>query len=43
MLLAHGLTGFAPLPEVQISRIEMGRRKVESLLFAPRAGRPCKS
>ena len=34
MLPMHGLTGFAPLPEVQISRIEMERRKVESPLFA---------
>jgi hypothetical protein len=33
MLRIYGLTGFAPLPEVQISRIEMERRKVEAPLF----------
>ncbi len=33
MLLMHGLTGFAPLPEAQISRIEMKRRKVGAPLF----------
>jgi hypothetical protein len=40
----HGLTVFVPLPEVQISRIEMERRKAESPLFVrSRAGRPRKS
>jgi hypothetical protein len=33
MLLMHGLTVFAPLPEVQISRIEMELSRVESSLF----------